>query len=175
MATYLQGRGYEVVIAEDGNRAWEEIKSDLTLRMAIIDWQMPGMSGTEICRRVREELHLVPFYLMLVTASGGKENLVKGLESGADDFLIKPLDKEILLTRVQVGLRSVEQQSRLVDRIMELDATVRQAVDFRRNLPVCGKCKRIRDDSQQWHRVSAFVEGDIPGSFPALLCPECSG
>lgn len=129
MSIYLQGRGYEVVTAENGGRAWEVIKSDQTLRMAILDWQMPGMNGTEICRRVREELHLIPFYLMLVTASGGKENLVRGLESGADDFLIKPFDKEILLTRVQVGLRSVEQQSRLVSRIMELEATVRQLKD----------------------------------------------
>ena len=175
MAGHLQAWGYESVVVEDGDQAWEVIKSDHQLRMAILDWQMPGMEGTEICHRVRDELNLVPFFLILLTARGGKENLVKGLEAGADDFIIKPFDKDLLQARVAVGMRSIELQSRLVGRIMEMDVTVKQALELRRKLPVCGKCKRLRDDDREWRKVSALVENDIEGNFLSLLCPECSG
>ena len=175
MANYLREWGYELILAENGDEAWEVIRSDSSLRMAILDWQMPGVDGTEICHRVREELHLVPFYLMLLTARGGKENLLKGLQAGADDFVIKPFDKDILQARVEVGVRSVEMQSRLVGRIMELDAGLSRALEFRRALPICGQCKRIRGTDEAWHEIPRLAEHDLEGDFNQQVCPECAG
>lgn len=142
--------------------------------MAILDWSMPGLDGAEICHRVRNDLHLVPFYLMLLTARGGKENLLKGLEAGADDFIIKPFDKEILCARVEVGMRSVEGQSRLVGRIVELSNALRRALEFRQQLPVCGRCKRLRVEDGTWHEVPRLAEHDLEGDFNSLVCPDCA-
>ena len=79
--------------------------------LVILDWMMPGMDGLEICRRVREVGRQL--YVILLTARGGKENLIEGLAAGADDYLVKPFDKEELQARILVGLRVMAMQSAL--------------------------------------------------------------
>ena len=173
LMTHLQNWGHEVSVAEDGDQAWQKIRSESSTCMAILDWSMPGVDGVELCRRVREDLHIIPCYIILLTARGGKENLLKGLESGADDFMIKPFDKDLLRGRLEVGIRSVEFQSRLCGRVAEAEENYRKALQLREKLPVCVKCKRLCDDEGVWHRVGALVESDMEGDFAQLLCPNC--
>jgi DNA-binding response OmpR family regulator len=87
--------------------------------LAILDWMMPGMDGVEICRRVREVDRVL--YLILLTARGSKENIVEGLGAGADDYLVKPFDKDELHARILVGLRVMALQAALADRVKELE------------------------------------------------------
>jgi signal transduction histidine kinase len=90
-------------------------------RLAILDWVMPGMDGAEVCRRLRALKREEPTYIILLTAKGGKENIIAGLESGADDYISKPFDREELHARLQVGLRIVNLQSSLAARVRELE------------------------------------------------------
>lgn len=113
--------GYEVVAAPDGLTAWQALQQPDPPKLAILDWVMPGLDGPELCRRVRAVSSAVPTYLILLTAKGGRENIITGLASGADDYINKPFDREELRARLQAGLRIVELQDNLAARVKELE------------------------------------------------------
>ena len=111
LAADLKALGYEVVTATDGAAAWEILRQDTGPKLAIIDWVMPRMDGPEVCRRVRALQRPEPPYLIMLTSKEGKDNLVTALDSGADDFLSKPFDRQELRARVRVGARIVGLQT----------------------------------------------------------------
>ncbi|MEZ4601413.1 MAG: diguanylate cyclase [Syntrophotaleaceae bacterium] len=106
--------GYQVIPAVDGEEAWRILKGEDPPRMAILDWKMPGLEGVEICRRVRAELPEPYIYLMLLTAQHREEDLVTGMESGADDYIVKPFKQNELKVRLRAGRRIIELQSELL-------------------------------------------------------------
>lgn len=111
--------GYEVVVTQNGSEAMAELRKKDAPALAILDWMMPGMDGLEVCRRVREADRML--YVILLTARGSKENLIEGLSAGADDYLIKPFDKDELQARILVGLRIMALQTALLERVKELE------------------------------------------------------
>ncbi|HEY7783758.1 MAG TPA: diguanylate cyclase [Pyrinomonadaceae bacterium] len=115
--------GHEVVSVNDGNEAWSKLQAPDSPGLAILDWMMPGMSGVDICRKVRAQLTAHP-YLILLTALNRKENLVIGLDAGADDYLSKPFDQQELRVRLQAGTRIIELQQSLATRVRELEAAI---------------------------------------------------
>jgi putative two-component system response regulator len=107
----LKEWGYEAVPASDGRAAWDILQAAHAPKLAILDWMMPGLDGLEVCRRVRALQGPEPTYLLVLTAKGGKENIIKALESGADDYLTKPFDREELRARLRTGRRIVGLQT----------------------------------------------------------------
>lgn len=120
----LRKWGHEVVIARDGFEAFQILKQEGEPLLAILDWMMPGLDGVEICRRVRKEITESQTYIILLTAMRQKENLIEGLEAGADDYLTKPFDKHELRVRVQAGERIVELQQRLRAQVRDLEQAI---------------------------------------------------
>lgn len=100
--------GYEVVAAEDGQQAWRILQESKSPRVAILDWQMPELDGIEICRRIRRSLNLPFVYTIILTGRGTREDMVAGLESGADDYIVKPVDMAILRSRLTAAVRIVK-------------------------------------------------------------------
>ncbi len=109
----LTKAGYEVLAAENGDVAWEILQQDDPPKLALIDWMMPGISGIELCRKIRAIDSAIPLYMILLTAKTDKEDVLEGFAAGADDFIKKPFDSGELLARIQVGRRLVEQQALL--------------------------------------------------------------
>lgn len=109
----LKKHGYEVVVTVDGTEAWEAMQRPDAPKLAILDWMMPGLSGVDVCRRVRGLTSDEPPYLILLTSMGEKSDIVAGLEAGADEYLAKPFDAGELRARVDVGRRMTELQARL--------------------------------------------------------------
>jgi len=107
--------GYEVVSAADGDEAWGILGQADFPPLAILDWMMPGMDGLEICRRLRTDPQKAYsyIYIILLTAKESKEDIVAGLEAGADDYVTKPFDAHELRMRVRAGRRIVELQQQL--------------------------------------------------------------
>ncbi len=116
----LQKWGYDVRIARDGLAAWELLQRDDAPRMAILDWMMPGLSGPEVCRLVRQQGNNHYTYILLLTSKNEKEDLIKGLEAGADDYLTKPFDQNELKVRLGPGRRIIELQAELLATQAEL-------------------------------------------------------
>jgi two-component system, cell cycle response regulator len=113
----LRKLGYEVIMACDGAEAWDVLQSDNPPRIAILDWVMPGLSGPEVCKRVRERSRnseSAYTYLLLLTSKSQKEDLIEGMESGADDYLTKPFDPHELRVRLRSGSRIIDLQRELL-------------------------------------------------------------
>jgi diguanylate cyclase (GGDEF)-like protein len=111
----LKKWGYRVEAVSDGRQAWERIQAEEAPRLVILDWMMPGYTGPELCAMIRENTRDEdPYtYCILLSAKGEKEHIVKGMEAGADDYIIKPFDYHELRVRVRAGQRIVELQSDL--------------------------------------------------------------
>ena len=109
----LTRHGHEVVATVDGAEAWEAMSRPDAPTLAILDWEMPGLSGIDVCRLIRGLASDTPPYLLILTSRGEKSDIVAGLEAGADDYLAKPFDPGELRARVDVGRRMVELQARL--------------------------------------------------------------
>ncbi len=99
---------YEVVTAEDGQAAWDILQDRNAPRIAILDWQMPELDGVEICRRIRNSLNLPFIYSIILTSRDTRDDMLLGFESGADDYLVKPVDMAILRSHLATAVRIVK-------------------------------------------------------------------
>jgi two-component system, cell cycle response regulator len=116
----LQRWGYDVVVAEDGQQAWAILSGQDPPPLAILDWVMPGLTGVEVCRKVRETRREPYTYILLLTSKNTKEETVEGMESGADDYIVKPFHEHELQVRLRAGKRIVDLQMDLLNAREEL-------------------------------------------------------
>ena len=105
--------GYEVISVEDGTKAWEVLQFEDSPRLTILDWMMPGLDGSDICRRLRQTSQGAYVYVLLLTSKVSKQDIVAGMEAGADDYLSKPYDAQELKVRVRAGERIIQLQEAL--------------------------------------------------------------
>jgi diguanylate cyclase (GGDEF)-like protein len=114
LEAFLMKWGYGVILAKEGEEAWGILQDNNAPRLAVLDWMMPGRDGIDICRSVRQWKGRPYIYILLLTARGHKEDIVEGLEAGADDYVTKPFDPYELRARLRAGQRIVELQEQLV-------------------------------------------------------------
>jgi sigma-B regulation protein RsbU (phosphoserine phosphatase) len=172
----LKGRGHEVISVEDGLAAWmalESLEKENSPAVAILDWMMPKMDGIEVCRKVRDSHRSSPVHIILLTARGNKEDIITGLEAGAADYLTKPVWKGELRARLGVGIRIVELQSSLADRIHKLETALKNVKQLQGLLPICCYCKKVRNDHDYWQQVDAYVSQHTEVQFSHGICPDC--
>lgn len=113
LTAILKKWGYDAIAVEDGTAAWEIMASSEAAKLVLLDWNMPGMDGLEICRRLREREKANPAYIILLTANTEIGDIVQGLEAGASDYICKPYNNEELLARIRVGERMLKLQADL--------------------------------------------------------------
>jgi two-component system, cell cycle response regulator len=111
----LERAGYEVTAVEDGRLAVEQLSQSGGPRLALLDWVMPQLDGPGVCREVRKHQEQSYVYMVLLTSKESKEDIVAGLESGADDYLTKPFNAEELKARLRTGERILHLEGRLVE------------------------------------------------------------
>jgi diguanylate cyclase (GGDEF)-like protein len=111
---WLETWGYAVTIAEDGEQAWKILQQEAQPELLILDWVMPGVDGTELCHRIRARQRTPYQYILLVTAKDNTEDVVAGLDAGADDYLTKPFERNELRARLPVGKRILTLQDGLI-------------------------------------------------------------
>ncbi|MBL1175736.1 PP2C family protein-serine/threonine phosphatase [Pantanalinema sp. GBBB05] len=143
----LEEQGYEVVTANDGI---EGVKQAQQLRPALIicDWMMPRMDGIEVCRYIKGEPELATIFFILLTARDGVEDRVQGLDSGADDFLSKPVESSELKARVRAGLRLHRVYQDLQDQKRILECELAEAAEYVRSLLPLPLDRKIKIDTR---------------------------
>jgi diguanylate cyclase (GGDEF)-like protein len=113
LESLVSGWGYEVITAENGTEAWRVLQRDDAPHLAILDWMMPGIDGPEICRKVRQARHSRYTYLIILTAMTRRQDIILGMDAGADDYVNKPFDAQELKVRLRAGARIVELEEAL--------------------------------------------------------------
>ena len=165
--------GFEVLLAVDGCEALRVLQESGGPEIAILDWMMPGIDGLDVCRRMRATMPNAATYIILVTARGGLENVVRGLEAGADDYITKPFDPRELRARLHVGVRIVQLQRALTERFHELEDALKRVKQLQGLLPICSYCKKIRNDRNYWEQVDAYITSHSEAQFSHGVCPDC--
>jgi diguanylate cyclase (GGDEF)-like protein len=122
----LTSLGYEVVCAADGHEAWAALQGPDAPRLAVLDRMMPGLDGDTVCRRIRARAEGPYVYIILLTAMAMQEDLVVGLQAGADDYLVKPTDPQEFEARLRTGVRILDLQARL----LAAQETIRQRATY---------------------------------------------
>jgi two-component system cell cycle response regulator len=114
LQSWFQKWSYRVTAVKNGVDAWEALQQPTAPPMAVLDWMMPDMDGIEVCRKIRGREHGPYCYVLLLTAKDDREDVVAGLDAGADDYLTKPFDVDELRARVRAGKRILELQAALI-------------------------------------------------------------
>ncbi len=173
LKTTLGELGHELVVASDGNTACEIMLKPDAPKLAILDWMMPGMDGSEVCRKIREKKFADPAYLIILTIRDKTEDIIQGLKSGANDYIVKPYNVEELQVRVGVGCRVMEMQSLMSKQIKELQSALEHIKTLRGLLPICMYCKKVRNDKQYWQQVEGYISEHTDLQFSHGICPDC--
>jgi len=151
--------GYEIVLAEDGDQALNLLSHPEGPRLALLDWMMAARDGVDVCRLIKKEYEVQQYYLIILTTRSQPEDIEHALGAGADDYIVKPYSPIELQARLGVGRR-----------VLEANAKVRRLEGL---LPICAACHKIRDGSDYWHRVEAYISSHSDASFTHSICPEC--
>jgi DNA-binding response OmpR family regulator len=154
----LQRWGYDVICTTDGIEAWDALQCPDAPQLAVLDWEMPGMDGPTLCRKLRAAARQEPLYLILLTARSARQSLVEGLEAGADDYIPKPFDNDELRARILVGRR-----------ILELQAELRQREKLQGVLEMSGAvCHEINQPLQSILGYTELLLMDLDANDPRL-------
>ena len=134
---------------------------------------MPGLTGPEICQRARQIKTAQPPYLILLTSRDTRDDIVSGLQAGANDYVTKPFDFGELRARVHVGERVVQLQKTLANRVKELEEALASVKMLQGLLPICLYCKKIRNDQGYWEHIEEYIQTHSQATFTHGLCQEC--
>jgi DNA-binding response OmpR family regulator len=175
----LTDLGFDVIAAFNGLQGWETYCRE-DVHIVITDWMMPDMNGLEVLKKIRERDEKSFCYIILLTAKNNTNDVVEGIASGADDYIIKPFDKEELAGRVRAGQRIVELQQELLatnkeqkELIVELEDALSKIRQLSGLLPICSYCKKIRDDKGFWNQLEVYISAHSETKFSHGICPEC--
>lgn len=173
LGSLLAQWGHEVVETKDGEETWQCLCGPDVPPIAILDWVMPEPDGVELCRRIREMPALKKTYVLMLTGMANPEDIVTGLNAGANDFIVKPFNEPELQARVNVGVRVVELQAELTNRVTELELAMAEITQLRGILPICAYCKSVRDDQNYWQSVEQYIGHHADVKFSHGICPKC--
>ncbi|MCM2284074.1 MAG: response regulator [Desulfobacula sp.] len=115
LSAILKKLGHDPVAVEEGNSAWDIMQKIDAPQIAILDWEMPGLDGPALCQKLRNQDRKDPLYLILLTSRKDTQDIVQGLEAGADDYMIKPYHHAELQARVNAGCRMIEIQNKMME------------------------------------------------------------
>ena len=173
LKSLLEWKGFTVTTAANGKDALEILTTDEAPSIALLDWEMPGMSGPDICRAVRAKTAGHYRYLIIITAREGEEDIAEAMAAGADDFVRKPFGIPEVVARIRNGQRTLRLERSLAARIAELEHAMETAKQLKRLLPICAYCKSIRDDSDYWQEIEKYIHKHTGTDFSHGICPPC--
>lgn len=172
LSSLISQAGHQAVLAEDGSSAWEILAKPDSPSIAILDWLMPGIDGEFLCRKIRAEITHRPMYIIMLTIKGSKTDVVRGLDAGANDYLSKPYDPGELFSRLRVGLRTIDLETKLSGRIMDLEINERkvQALLAEKELILFEVHHRIKNNmSMIVNLLTLQIESQASGDATATL------
>jgi DNA-binding response OmpR family regulator len=173
LCSMIEKMGHDVVVAENGVDALK-ILSGGFVKIAVLDWNLPEMSGLDVCKKIREKDFKIPPYIIMATAANiKKENVIETLRAGANDYLEKPYDAEELKAALKTAEKVISLQLDLEERIRELQKAVDEIKLLRGILPICMGCGKIRTDRESWEKIEEYLSKHIDIKFSFGLCPDC--
>ena len=169
----LQRHGYDVTVVNNGQAAFDILSAPNPPDIALLDWDMPRLDGLQVSRAIRESPGRRYTYIVMLTAHDRASDVLAAFAAGVDDFLSKPVDSAQLLARLRCGERVLALEERATERIAELEKALDDVRQLKRLLPNCMYCKKVRDDSDYWQEIDAYIHEQTGTDFSHGVCPGC--
>ncbi len=187
LGSVLGKEGYAVSYATNGAKALAMADVD-NFDLILLDVMMPDMNGFEVCRHLKQKESTKDIPILFLTAKSEEGDVVEGLQLGAADYLTKPFNSAELVARVKTQMRLREAQHLLLQRnkdlwqktlqLGELLEENRKAMSeikiLRGFLPICSKCKKIRDDDGYWTQIESYIREHSEAQFTHSICQDCA-
>ena len=166
---FLTVESFQLTLAASGKEALELLESE-SFDLVLLDVMMPGLSGYEVIRTLRQSHRLAELPVIFLTARSQDADVVTGMSLGANDYLTKPISKDRLLARIKPHLELLESHRHLEDRVQEKLEEIRVLEGI---LPICAGCKKIRDSAGIWEEMEIYISKRSEATFSHGLCPTC--
>lgn len=186
LARILTDEGYEISYATNGQQAIKMVESE-KYDLILLDIMMPGMDGFEVCRHIKEMPEKKDIPIIFLTARTQTQDIVKGFEKGAADYITKPFDSIELKARVanhillkkakdKISKQNLELQEKnktLKELNFELSQALERVKTLEGIIPICSFCKKIRDDKGYWEQIEEYISTHTDADFSHGMCPDC--
>jgi DNA-binding response OmpR family regulator len=187
LGSVLGKEGYAVSYATEGAKALEMAVSE-PFDLILLDVMMPEMDGFEVCRQLKQHPETEGIPILFLTAKSEQDDIIRGLQEGAVDYLTKPFNPPELLARVKTHLAlqkakadllrsktELERKNRDLERLLaENQKALAEIKTLRGILPICSSCKKIRDDEGYWTQIEAYIQEHSSAEFTHSLCLDCA-
>ena len=180
LQSILAVAGYQqIVLAESAHEAFQRLSLANAsapaedIELVLMDIMMRDTDGVEACRRIKADKRYRDLPILMVTAIKAGAFLETAFAAGAADYVTKPINRLELLTRMSSALKLKREMDRRKAREEELEQALQEIKVLRGILPICSRCKKIRDEHGQWHSVESYIKGHSEADFSHLICPEC--
>ena len=172
LGNLLSDRSYGIAFAMSGEQALATV-DELAPDLILLDIMMPGMDGLEVCRTLKERPATRETPIIFLTARTEVEDIARGFEAGAVDYVTKPFQAAELLARVQTHIALKEARDERNRLIGELQTALDEVKVLSGLLPICSFCKKIRDDQGYWQKVEYYIARHSDATFSHGICPTC--
>jgi len=187
LGSILGNENYAVSYATNGIKALAMTDAE-AFDLILLDVMMPEMDGFEVCRRLKKKENTRDIPILFLTAKSEQSDIVDGLQQGAVDYLTKPFNPAELIARVKthIDLREahqiiIQKNTQLEEKTAELQKLIeenRKAMSeikiLRGFLPICSKCKKIRDDDGYWTQLESYIRDHSEAQFTHSICQDCA-
>lgn len=172
LGNILRKKDYNIAAATSGKQALDMV-GNIQPDLILLDIMMPDLNGYEVCEKLKEAAATKDIPVIFLTAKTETEDIVKGFTVGAVDYLTKPFESAELLARANTHIalkRARDKERELIVQLKEALTRVKQLSGL---IPICSRCKKIRDDEGYWQRVEEYLESHSEAQLTHSLCPEC--
>jgi PleD family two-component response regulator len=173
LGTILMDAKHRVAVAHKGSMVFDQINK-LKPELILLDIMMPEMDGFEVCHRLKADPAYSEIPVIFLTAKTETEDIVRGFDLGAADFVTKPFRAKELLARVQTHLSLFRLQRDLRRKNQELQEALTSIKTLSGFLPICSYCNKIRNAMGQWERLESYISNHTDANFSHGICPDCA-
>lgn len=170
---------YDVISALNGYEAISRAKAEKP-DLILLDVMMPDLDGFDVCHLLKEERAFANVPIIFLTALDSTDGELRGLNEGGTDYLTKPINFVLLKLRIRnhLALKSqndlvMEQKNLLQQQKEELEATLSRLKILEGIIPICMYCKNIRNDTNAWEKLEAYLSAHTNAHFSHGICPDC--
>lgn len=168
----LKETGYKILVANSGERALYQVQHQPP-DLILLDVLMSGLDGFETCRQLKQDPTVAGIPVIFMTALSDVESKVRGFESGGVDYITKPFHRAEVLARVNTHLSIYHLQQQLAAQNVQLQKVLEQVSQLSGLLPICSRCKKIRNEKGNWQELEGYIRDHSEAEFSQDLCPSC--
>lgn len=168
----LQAQKMNVFIADNGKQAIEQIER-LQPDIILMDVMMPGMDGFETCQKIKSDTRFCHIPIIFMTALTDTRDKLSAFSAGGVDYISKPFQQEEVLARIDTHLTISDLRQQLITKNQNLEKMLQEVKTLRGILPICSRCRMVRDDKGYWKQVELYITEHSEVEFSHSYCPQC--